>query len=99
MSDSPKWIKEPGGTHEAHWCDFIDPEGWYHASVKWDGCIHFSHVFNTPNYIEPWKSEAKGKEDKEVSDYYHICDIDYLIERLQALKAAALEHFGKDWPR
>jgi len=31
-------------------------------------------------------------------DYIHICDLDGIILRLQALKAEALKHFGKDWP-
>jgi hypothetical protein len=32
-----------------------------------------------------------------MTDYIHICDVNYLIERLQALVAVAQDHFGEDW--
>jgi hypothetical protein len=76
------WVH--GKTVEHHWLDLEDPDGWYYASVKWDGCIHLYRCWNEPH-------------SEEERDYYHICDIDYEIERLQALKEEALKHFGRDW--
>lgn len=86
------WIDEPGGTKARHWIDLIDPEGWYKASVKWDGCVHFRRAYNLP-YPHP-----EGDDDA-FEDYIHICDLDEFIARLQALKQKAIEHFGGDWPQ
>ena len=74
-----------------YWLELADPEGWWTAVVKWDGCIHLNHYYNTP-----FSDTDRKKEDGE--DYTHICDLDDYIERLQELKAHALEHFG-GWPR
>lgn len=86
----PEWIKNVAGIQEDYWCDFIDPEGWYKAAVKWDGCIHYDSATNVPFGIPDRRTDSDC--------YWHICDIDHEIERLQALKEAALEHFGM-WPR
>lgn len=72
------------------WLELKDPDGWYDAVVKWDGCIHFRRYFNDPMDHPNRKSEDQ--------DYLHICDIDETIKRLQSLKEAALNHFGM-WPR
>jgi hypothetical protein len=67
-----------------------DEEGWWSAIVKWDGCVDFYRYHNWPKGETP-----EGRE--EVSDYIHICDVDDLIARLQALKEAAKTNFD-GWP-
>jgi hypothetical protein len=66
-----------------------DPDGWYDASVKWDGCIDFRRYKNAP-LDDPDRSD-------ELDDVLHICELDDEIERLQALRAVAVEHFGQGW--
>jgi len=56
----------------------------YKIEVRSDGCIHLRRYYNG-GYDEP--------------DYLHICDIDEVIELLQAVKEKAEEHFGKEWKR
>lgn len=55
----------------------------FSVDVRNDGCVHLRRYYSV---------------DDEDSDYIHICDLDAMIEKLQAVKAAALEHFGEDWP-
>lgn len=80
----PLWVVIPERT-QPHWLEVIDPEGWCKASVKWDGCIHFDKFYNAPY--------PDGERE-----YMHICDLDDLIKRLQALKLEAQKHFGDKWP-
>lgn len=87
-----EWKVVPEKT-EDHWLEVVDPDGWYSAVVKWDGCVHFRRYHNIPLQDRP-----SGKEHMELEDYLHMCDIDEEIERLQKLKEAALKHFGEDWP-
>jgi len=75
-----------------HWLELKDPEGWYSAVVKWDGCIHFNRYYN-----EPMDSEYHKTTDQANVDYIHICDVDDMIARLKALKETALEYFGEYW--
>ncbi len=67
-----------------------DPEGWYAAYVKWDGCFELRRFFNV-------SATTKDEEDNRQADtdQIHICDIDDIIARLQSLKAIANEHFEK----
>lgn len=67
----------------------VDPEGWYKAFIRWDGCVDLSRYFHTPFTLQ-------DSAESDVAEF-HICDVDDLIERLQALKAKAVEHFG-EWP-
>ena len=85
------WRIPKDGKVADHWLDLEDPEGWYKASVRGDGCIHFNRAFNL-SYDE------RKPGDEEAEDYLHICDIDGLIARLQSLKQAALAHF-RTWPQ
>ena len=64
-----------------------DPEKWYDANVRFDGCINFRRFYNQP----------KGEAEEDDSDYIHICEIDGFIARLQELKELAKKHFGRDW--
>jgi len=66
-----------------------DPEGWYRAAVRYDGCIDLYRYFNTPVGLDP-------ENDREMTDDIHICDIDDFIARLQALKQEAHKHFGNN---
>jgi len=75
-----------------HWLELKDPEGWYSAVVKWDGCIHLYRYFNSP-----MGSEYHKETHDENIDYIHICDVDDMIARLVALKEKALGHFGDGW--
>jgi len=72
---------------EDHWLEIEDPEGWYSAVVKWDGCIHFYRHHNEP---------IPNTDESDI-DYIHICGVNDFIKRLQALKEEAIKHFGKDW--
>lgn len=102
MSDTD-WEADPRGVAEDHWVDLIsekDEQGfyWWHAYIKWDGCIGLSHAGNIP-FGEPFKFHNEARGHPSCDDSFHICDIDDMIERLQKLKAAAEAHFGSDWPR
>jgi len=89
-----KWKILPEKTTET-WLQVEDPEGWYGAIVKWDGCIHFDAYANVP--IHERTGDPK-EEHRELVDYIHICDIDDMIARLQDLREVAVSHFGEKWP-
>lgn len=83
------------GTKASHWIDLYDIEygtPWTKASVKWDGCVHFSTVANTPYVI------GKPADETQCENYIHICNIDRFIKQLERLRDAAKSHFGDDWP-
>lgn len=61
---------------------------WYEAHVRFDGCIHFYRQHNSP---------LEQNKQGELRDYLHICDIEDEIDRLQRLKALAVEQFGENW--
>ena len=69
-----------------------DPEDWYKADVRWDGCVHFYQASN-----KPMSEQAFNLNNPDIS-YLHICYIDDLIKRLQDIQTKAKEHFGQDWP-
>lgn len=93
------WEIDPKNA-EDHWVEFLDAEmkdpnsRWYHATVKWDGCIHFNRYHN-----RPWDpSEVNRHEDV---DYLHICDLDAEIARLTELRDKAKAYFTEkrgEWP-
>ena len=75
---------------EDSWLEVEDPEGWYKAVVKWDGCVHLNRFFNLPF--------TQGGND---SDYLHVCDLNDFIDRLTELRDLARQHFektGDEWP-
>lgn len=85
-----RWIAELGGTDTPHWIDLVEVGGVVEghdlkASVKWDGCIHLTRIYN-------------GGIDAEDVDTIHICDLDTFIQELQALRDACEVHFGDPWP-
>ncbi len=72
--------------------EVVDPSGWYKAFVKWDGCFEFYRAFNIPF--------PETNKHPQLIDQIHICDINELIEQLQALKIVAKQYFagtGKDY--
>jgi len=85
------WKIVPEETYE-HCLRIQDPDGWYTATIKWDGCIDFKRFHNYPYQ----------KDQELVTGQYfdcvHICDIDDMIARLQAIKEIAKTHFG-EWPQ
>ena len=86
------WKLDPDSPPGEATADFVSadmPNVWYSAFVKWDGCIELIRYFNVPRDLAPERGDDY--------DQIHICDIDETIERLQALKTAAIEHFGADW--
>lgn len=74
---------------EDHWLEVNDPKGWYHAVVKWDGCVHLNRLHNVPLPIT--------NKHPQLVDYIHFCNLDEEIERLQNLRDKAKEFFGEDW--
>ena len=89
---SEHWKVIPEKTQD-HWLEIEDPEGWYSAIARFDGCVHFYHYGNIP-----LSSSPDRKDSACCDDYIHICDIDEMIERLQSLKKVAQEHFkGGEW--
>jgi hypothetical protein len=71
------------------WLELECPNGWYKASVKWDGCVDFYRLHNKPLPIT--------EEHPQMVDYVHFCDIDEEIKRLTELKNKAIAFFGEDW--
>jgi hypothetical protein len=68
------------------WYAVRSPDGQWFGVVRDSGCVDLSRTFN-----------ADDGNSIEYTDTMHVCDIDDLIERLQALKIMAETHFGK-WP-
>ena len=56
---------------------FEAENGWLRASVKWDGCVNLTRVYNAP---PGW--------DGSKEEHTHICDLEELIKQLQDLAAA-----------
>ena len=71
-----------------YWLEVEDPDGWYSAIVKWDGCVHYNKVANEPLPIT-------GNHPQLV-DYIHYCDLDDEIERLKSLRDIAEKYFNKE---
>lgn len=84
------WEVNEAGVSEGHWLEVKAPDGWYSASVKWDGCIQFARYFNEPM---PFTGEHP-----QLADSLHICDLDEEIKRLEKLREIAKSHFGCGWP-
>ncbi len=65
--------------------------GYDEVTLKWDGCVDFRTGLNG----------LKPSEDKtgENSQYIHICDIDEMIEKLNAIKKYGNKHFDNQYWR
>lgn len=82
------WVKDEKESNE--WTlEVQDPDGWYCATVKFNGCIHLNKFYNIPL--------PRVEDENQLSDYIHYCDIDDEIERLKQLKEEAIKYFGRDW--
>jgi len=82
------WEVDQSKTDE-YLLELHDPEDWYKAGVRWDGCIHFYQSMNR-------RLNEQDPNSLDVS-YIHICYIDDFIKRLQEIKQKAIEHFGENW--
>lgn len=69
-----------------HWLQVRDPDGWWRATCKWDGCVELHRFFNDPDTADP--------HDEDDVDNLHICDLPAFIKRMQALLEMAQEFFG-----
>lgn len=88
------WVVDQQRSHD-HWLEVREPDGWYAAVVKFDGCIDLRRYLNDPLAADRGQDDYQGADWQE--DSIHICDVDDMISRLQSLKAEALKHFGPDW--
>jgi hypothetical protein len=86
------WQKEPpkDGDDQDYGVTFRDPDGWWRARTDWQGCTHLYSYANVP--YQDGQDEDEG-DHPQLVNYLHICDIDDLVARLHALKAAAQAHF------
>jgi hypothetical protein len=84
------WVVDEEETRP-YWLDVHDPNGWFKAIVTTDGCIHLNRYHNIPL--------PEVEDERQLTDYLHICDLDDMIARLQSLKTVAQAHFGEEWPR
>lgn len=75
---------------EDHWLELRDPDGWWHADVRFDGCIHLYRAYNSPLKEDETTDQRPTDDPHYELDYLHICDLDETIERLKALKAKIL---------
>ena len=72
-----------------HWLELRDPEGWFSAVVKWDGCIHLY------SYANISLNDRKDGYEDTCDDYMHICDLDDFEKCLKELREQATKHFGE----
>lgn len=66
-----------------------EPDGWYEALIKEDGCVEINRYFNIP--------APEVDDERQLVDFIHVCSIDDFIKRLEALKVVAKERFGEEW--
>jgi hypothetical protein len=92
------WAVLPEKSSPGVWLEVADPDGWYEAVVKWDGCIHFHHAGNVP-FRDDFGHSTTARDKHACDDYIHLCDLDDMIARLQALREVAVGYFGETWPR
>ena len=85
MTDLWKAHKEHGlddrGEGRPSCVEFVSPDGWWAADVRFDGCVNLVNMINTPL--------KEGQDYGDLADDnvqgMHICDLPDLMERLQAL--------------
>jgi len=63
--------------------------GFTEVTLKWDGCIDYRIGWNG---IKPCEDETGYN-----TNYIHICDIDEMIEKLQAIKDYGRNHFKNEF--
>lgn len=67
------------------------------VSFKWDGCIDYRMYSNGVTVDDEYSAEVAKN-----TDYFHICDINDMIQRLQEIKEIAERelsefHFKEYW--
>lgn len=82
-----KKVKEYEGTRNVVLED--EEYGTDEVTLKWDGCINY---FIGLNGVKP-SDDTTGDN----SYYIQICDIDEMIEKLEALKEYGKEHFKNEY--
>ena len=93
------WKNKDGTPKETYsmnliWTENNDMEHWwYECWVKWDGCINFFIARNIPFEKGLDSNSNKREENGACDDYFHICNIDAMINKLIELKKVAMEHF------
>lgn len=85
------WTEDSAESNE-WFMSLHDPDGWYEARVKYDGCFEFIRAHNHPLPELP-------EPTSQMIDQIHICDVDDLIARLQELKRLAYAKFGDEFWR
>jgi hypothetical protein len=85
------WEVDQANTNE-YVLELHDPDDWYKADVRRDGCVHLYQSSN-----RRLSEQEVNLSNPDVS-YIHICYIDGFIKRLQNIKQKAMEHFGPHWP-
>lgn len=65
-----------------------DPDGWWRASIRPDGCMELDRYFNKP------LTTILAENEEADWDRMHVCDVDDLIERLTQLRGLMITHFG-----
>jgi hypothetical protein len=83
IKDEDSGYNDPG--FDVNFYAVRDVDGQWRALVRDSGCVDLRRTF-----------QPEGNSI-DYTDSLHICDIDDLIERLQALKILAAQHFG-EWP-
>lgn len=83
MNEPELWKPDPAEENTDYVVHFVDPEGWWAAWAKYDGCVHLNHYHNAP----------KGDARLDDTDYVHICDLDDAIKRLTELRDKIKGHF------
>lgn len=64
-------------SNEAY-AELVHPDGFYRATVRWDGCVHFYKAEDGANLKEgDWQME---------STYIHYCNLDEEIKTLMTLR-------------
>ncbi|MBB6282495.1 MULTISPECIES: hypothetical protein [Geobacillus] len=77
------WVikaKHENGDGETAALELESEDGWLDANVRWDGCMEI-HLYSVT------------EEGRELSDTFHTCDLQGLIERLQSLDAVCRSFF------
>jgi hypothetical protein len=64
--------------------------GYDEFTLKWDGCVDYR---KGSNGVKPSEDYIVGSNNV---DYMHICDLDDLIAKLQALRELGRKHFNNE---
>jgi hypothetical protein len=84
------WVRNEDQPNDPEGHLFLrSPDGFWLAQVRRDGCFELTRSHNVPLAEQP---------DEEDIDFLHVCDYDAMLERLDAMRRAAQDHFDQVWP-